>query len=104
VMMVVDRWHSADVLAYYHPRPIPYWNETHTYHAISRYVDPQSPYPHFLPSERLAFLRGNDRPPIFFRDMHGDSEALFRELARRHDVELTDRFSTIDSCRSLDYR
>ncbi len=104
VMMVVDRWHSSDVLEHYAPRPIPYWNETHTYQAISRFVDPQAPYPHFLPWKRLAFLRGNDAPPVFFREMQGDSEVLFRELAQRHGVELTDHFSTIDSCRSLDYR
>jgi len=104
VMMVVDRWHSARVLEHYHPRAIPYWNETHTFIAISRFVDPGLPYPHFLPWWRIAFERGNDRPPVFFREMQGDAEALFRGLARRHGVELSDSFSTIDSCGSLNYR
>jgi hypothetical protein len=104
VMMVVDRWHSARVLEHFHPRAIPYWNETHTFLAISRFVDPFLPYPHLLPWRRLAFVRGNDRPPVFFREMHGDPDALFRELARRHGIEPSDRFSTLDSCGSLDYR
>jgi hypothetical protein len=104
VMMVVDRWHKARVLEHYHPRRIPYWNETHTFLAISRFVDPRAPYPHFLPWKRLAFHRGRDCPPVFFRDMQGDSESLFRALARRYRVELDESFSTIDSCRSLDYR
>jgi hypothetical protein len=104
VMMIVERWSSAQVLKHYRPRAIPYWNETHTFQAIARLVDPQAPYPHFLPWRRLAFQRGDDRPPVFFREMQGDSEARFRTLARRHGVHLTDSFSTIDSCRSLDYR
>lgn len=104
VMMVVDRWHSTNVLAHFHPRSIPYWNETHTYQALSRFVDPRSPYPHFLPWDRLSFIRGNDREPVYFREMQGDSNEQFQDLARRHGVELTDRFSTVDSCQSLDYR
>jgi hypothetical protein len=104
VMMVVDRWHSARVLEHYRPRAIPYWNETHTFQAVARFVDPGAPYPHFLPWRRLAFYRGDDRPPVFFREMQGDADALFRALARRHGVELTDCFSTVDSCRSLRYR
>lgn len=104
VMMAVARWHKAAVLKHFQPRRIPYWNETHTYQAISRFVDPQAPYPHFLPWQRLSYLRGNDAPPVYFREMQGDSDAQFRELARRYGVRLTDRFSTIDSCQSLDYR
>ncbi len=104
VMMVVDRWCRARVLEHYHPRPIPYWNETHTFLAISRFVDPQAPYPHFLPWGKLAFHRGNDHPPVFFREMQGDAESLFRALARRYGVELSESFSTIDSCGSLEYR
>jgi hypothetical protein len=71
---------------------------------VARYVDPAAPYPHFLPWKRLAFERGNDFAPVFFREMRGDAESLFRALARRFGVELNDSFSTIDSCRSLDYR
>jgi hypothetical protein len=104
VMMVVDRWRSADVFQHFRPRTIPYWNETHTFQAIARYVDPQAPYPHFLPWRRLAFHRGSDSPPVYFRDMQGDPEAQFRALAQRHGVALTDCFSTVDSCQSLDYR
>lgn len=104
VMMVVERWYSSDVLNHYRPRSIPYWNESHTFRAISQFVDPQAPYPHFLPWRRIAFQRGKDRRPVFFREMSGDSEALFRSLARRHGVKLTEDFSTIDSCRSLDYQ
>ena len=104
VMMVVDRWYSAGVLEHFRPRAIPFWNETHTFSAIARFVDPRAPYPGFLPWPRLAFYRGADRPPTFFREMHGNAPALFRDLARRHGVSLSGSFSTIDSCRSLDYQ
>ena len=103
VMMVVDRWHSSDVLHHYRPRSIPYWNESHTFRAISQFVDPQAPYPRFLPWHRLSYLRGDDRAPVYFREMCGDAEGEFRALADRHGVRLTDRFSTVDSCGSLDY-
>jgi hypothetical protein len=104
VMMIVDRWYSVRVLEHFRPRTIPFWNETHTFNAIDRFVDPHAPYPHFLPWRRLAFRRGTDLPPTFFREMRGDADALFRALSRRHGVELSDDFSTIDSCRSLDYQ
>jgi hypothetical protein len=103
VMMVVDRWHSFDVLQHYRPRSIPYWNESHTFRAISRFVDPHLPYPHYLPWHRLSYFRGDDRAPVYFREMRGDADGEFRELAGRHGVRLTDCFSTIDSCGSLDY-
>jgi hypothetical protein len=104
VMMVVDHWHTSDVLQHFQPRAIPYWNETHTFQAIARFVDPRTPYPHFLPWHRLSFHRGNDCPPVYFRDMQGDSDTLFRAMAERHGIVLSNRFSTIDSCRSLDYQ
>lgn len=104
VMMVVDRWHASQVLRHYRPRSIPYWNEAHTFAAIARYVDPQAPYPHFRPWPRLAFFRGLDRPPVYFREMGPDAEEQFRALAVRHGVRLTERFSTLDSCGTLNYR
>jgi len=104
VMMVVSRWRSADVLHHLRPRFIPYWNESHTFRAISNFVDPQTPYPHFLPWHRLSYFRGADEAPVYFREMNGDAEESFRDLARRYQVHLTDHFSTVDSCRSLDYR
>jgi hypothetical protein len=103
VMMVVDRWYSSDVLRYFRPREISYWNESLTFHAISRCVDPRRPYPHFLPWKRLSFYRGDDQAPVYFHEMCGDAEQEFRKLAGRYGVRLTDQFSTIDSCGSLDY-
>lgn len=103
VMMVVDRWCSSEVLHYYRPRSIPYWNESHTFYAIAKFVDPSAPYPHFLPWHRLSYYRGQDRPPVFFRTMAGGADEQFRTLANRYGVALTDRFSTLDSCQSLDY-
>ena len=103
VMMAVDRWYSSDVLRYFRPRPISYWNESLTFHAISRCVDSCRPYPHFLPWGRLSFFRGDDCAPVYFHEMRGDADAEFRDLARRHSVRLTDQFSTVDSCGSLDY-
>ena len=103
VMMAVDRWYSTDVLEHYRPRPIPYWNESHTFHAIARIVDPGTPYPHFLPWQRLSFYRGDDSAPVYFREMRGDPEREFRTLARRYGVRLTGGFSTMDSCDTLDY-
>lgn len=104
VMMVVDRWSRAEVVKLYRPRFIPYWNESHTFQAVALRVDPQSPYPHFLPWRRLSYVRGLDRPPVYFRVMEGDAAAEFRALAARHGVELTDAFSTIDSGSTLDYQ
>ena len=54
VMMVVDRWCSTGVLAHFHPRPIPYWNETHTFLAISRFVDPQCALPSLFTVEEAG--------------------------------------------------
>jgi len=51
----------GDVLTHYHPRAIPYWNETHTYQAISRFIDPHAPY--------RIFSLGNDSP--FFAETIG---------------------------------
>jgi hypothetical protein len=104
VMMVVDRWSRPEVLHYYRPRAIPYWNEFHTFQAVARLVDPRTPYPHFLPWRRLSFVRGMDRPPVYFRTMDGDANAAFRALAARHGVELTESFSTMESGSTLDYR
>lgn len=104
VMMVVDRWSRAEVVQHYRPRTIPYWNEFHTFQAVSQLVDPHAPYPHFLPWRRLSYVRGLDRPPVFFRSMDADADAEFRALAVRHGVELTEGFSIIDSGSTLDYR
>jgi hypothetical protein len=103
VMMVVNRWATSDVLHHFRPRSIPYWNESHAFLAISRIIDPRMPYPHFLPWHRLSFFRGNDCVPCYFRDMSGDGEQKFRQLAHLYGVTLTDCFSVIDSCQSLEY-
>jgi len=103
VMMVVERWFSSGVLWHYRPRRIPYWNEGHTFDAIARLVDPDKPYPHFLPWQRLSYARGGDSPPAYFREMR-DAEKQFCDLAARHGVCLRSSFSTIDSCRSTDYQ
>ncbi len=103
VMMAVKQWFSSGVLEHYRPRRIPYWNESHTFEAISRLVDAGKPYPHFLPWPRIAFVRGADRPPVFFREME-DADNRFRTLARKHDVLLSPDFSTADSCSSADYQ
>lgn len=103
VMMVVRRWMSSGVMWRYRPRRIPYWNESHTFRAIAEVVDRDKPYPFFLPWERLSFLRGADRPPVYFREM-SDADHHFRRLAERHGVELSAKFSTVDSCATMDYR
>jgi hypothetical protein len=103
VMMAVEAWSSSEVLQYYRPRSIPYWNESHTFQAISRMVSPATPYPHFLPWHRLSFFRGQDAAPVYFRDMRGNADLEFRALAERYGVRLTERFSTVDSCATLDY-
>lgn len=103
VMIVIGRWFTSGVLKYYRPRRIPYWNESHTFRAISRLVDPEKPYPHYLPWERLSYVRGGDVPPIYFREMP-DAENQFRRLAERHGVCLRSSFSTTDSCMSDDYQ
>jgi hypothetical protein len=103
VMMVVRRWMSSGVMWRYRPRRIPYWNESHTFRAISEVVDRDKPYPHFLPWQRLSYLRGADRPPVYFREMPG-ADAEYRHLAERHGIRLSARFSTVDSCRTMDYR
>lgn len=104
VMMVVERWSRSEVLRFYQPRLIPYWNEFHTFQAVARLVDPRSPYPHFLPWRRLSYVRGFDRPPVYFREMDAEVEAEFRSLAARHGVKLTENFSTVESGNTLDYQ
>jgi hypothetical protein len=103
VMMVVQRWSTSGVLRHYRPRRIPYWNESHTFDAVARLVDPDQPYPHFLPWQRISFERGADRPPVYFREMD-DAEVQFRALAAKHGVVLSGCFSTIDSGCTLDYQ
>ncbi|HQX50727.1 MAG TPA: hypothetical protein PLR25_12515 [Planctomycetaceae bacterium] len=103
VMMIVSRWETSEVMHHFRPRSIPYWNESHAFLAISRMIDPHMPYPHFLPWHRLSYFRGNDCAPCYFRDMSGDGEREFHLLARRYGVKLTDNFSIVDSCQSLDY-
>lgn len=102
VMMDVGRWMTAGILEHYRPRRIPYWNESHTFRAIAHLVDPARPYPHYLPWDRLSYVRGGDGPPVYFRDMH-NAEEEFRRLAERHGLRLGASFSTTDSCRSDDY-
>jgi len=102
VMMVASRWFSSMVLEHYRPRRIPFWNESHTFVAISEIVDPERPYPHFLPWKRISFFRGADQPPVFFRDMP-EADVRFRELAAKHGIHLTSSFSTVDSCATMEY-
>jgi len=104
VMMVVDRWNSPQVLRYFQPRSIPYWNESLTFRAISHGVDPGAPYPHFLPWDRLSFFRGDDCAPVLFRTMRGSPQREFLRVADRLGVRLTECFSTVDSCQTLDYQ
>ena len=66
--------------------------------AISEIVDPERPYPHFLPWKRISFFRGADQPPVFFRDMP-EADVRFRELAAKHGIHLTSSFSTVEQLR-----
>lgn len=102
VMMCASAWSESGVLEHYRPRRIPYWNESHTFDAVARLVDPHRPYPHFLPWERLSFIRGGDVPPVYFREMR-DAPNHFQQLAARHGIRLGSGFSTIDSCQTSDY-
>ena len=96
VMMVVQRWSTSGVLRHYRPRRIPYWNESHTFDAVARLVDPDQPYPHFLPWERISFERGADRPPrLFPRD--GRRRGSIPSVGRQARSRVERLFSTIDS-------
>jgi hypothetical protein len=104
IMMVVSRWATPEVAHFYRPRRLATWNETYSFHAIFRYVDPALPYPGFLPWRRLSPIRGRDAPPVYFRSMNGSPLAHFRGLALRHGIELSDDFSIADSMLSDEYQ
>jgi len=104
VMMVTARWYRPDILARYDLRQAPTWNEGHTFQVIRQLVDDDKPYPGFLPWHRLGFIRGRDRPPVYFRQMAGNAEQEFRRLAAKYNVDLGESFCTADSIGSADYQ
>lgn len=103
VMMAVRQWNRPQVLSYFEPRKITGWNEGHTFNAIQTLVDPNRPFPCFLPWPRLSYVRGNDLPPVYFRQMAGSPQAAFTSLAGKYAVRLSDNFSLQDSILSANY-
>lgn len=103
VMMVVREWARTEVLDWFAPRRIATWNEGHVFAVIRAVVDQDRPYPGFLPWQRISFLRGADRPPVYFRSMAGDPREQFHRLAARYGITLSPGFSVLDSNQSRDY-
>lgn len=103
VMMVVARWSTPSVLERYRPQQYHLWNEAHTATTVRKFIDPQRPFPHFLPWPRVRAIRGLDAPPVYFRHMH-NADGHFRELAGRQGVRWPQGLRMIDSIATSEYR
>ncbi len=102
VMMVVPRWSRPEILSRYQPRRYAIWNEGHTAETIRLYIDPQRPFPHYLPWPRLRAIRGRDVPPVYFRQMPNVDQS-FRRLAADYGLRWPTELQMVDSVATRDY-
>jgi hypothetical protein len=103
VMMVVSRWAMPQIIARYQPRYYPFWNEGYTSETIKRLIDPDRPFPHYLPWHRLRPIRGWEVPPVYFRQMV-DADRQFSNLANQYGIRWPTGLKMIDSILTNDYR